>query len=46
MLVFIGWVISYANGWEDYPIFGKGWRFPGFGPLLTLWSFDRALELS
>jgi len=27
------------------PILGKGWRFPGIGPLRTPWSFDSALEL-
>ena len=27
-------------------IFGKGWRFPGFGPLPTPWSFISALEMS
>ena len=32
-LVFIGWVISYANEWEDYSIyFGERWRFSGVGP--------------
>ena len=25
---------------------GKGWRFPGFGPPPTPWSFNSALELS
>ena len=29
-LVFIGWVISYANEWEDYSnYFWEGWRFGG-----------------
>ena len=33
--------------WRIIPtIFGKGWRFPGFGPGLTPWSFNIALELS
>ena len=27
-------------------ILGKGWRFPGFRPLPTPWSFNSALELS
>ena len=27
-------------------ILGKGWRFPGFGPPPTPWSFDSALELA
>ena len=27
-------------------IFGKGQRFPGYGPLPTPWSFNSALELS
>ena len=27
-------------------ILGKGWGFPGIGPLPTAWSFDSALELS
>ena len=35
-LVFMGWVISYANKWEDYSNYlGKGWGFPGIRPLLT-----------
>ena len=41
-LVFIGWVISYANKWEITPtILGKGWRFPGIpllGLLTVLWN--------
>ena len=45
-LVFIGWVISYANEWEDYfHYFGEG-RFPGFGLLTTPWPFDSALEFA
>ena len=38
-LVFIGWVISYANEWEDYSnYFGKGGDFQDLGhrPLLGL----------
>ena len=33
-LVFMGWVISQTNEWEDYSKYfgGKGWRFPGIGP--------------
>ena len=27
-------------------ILGRGWRFPGFGPPPTPWSFDSALELA
>ena len=27
-------------------ILGKGWRFPGFGPLRTPWSFNSALEVT
>ena len=42
----MGWIISYANEWEDYFIyFGKGRRFPGIGSLPTPWSFNSALEL-
>ena len=42
-LVSIGWVISYAKEWEDYSnYFGGKWRFPGFGPPPTPWSFDSA----
>ena len=38
-LVFMGQVISYTNEWEDYSKhFEEGWRFPGIGPLPTLWS--------
>ena len=38
-LVFTGWVIPYANEWEDCSnYFEEGWRFPGIGPLPTLWS--------
>ena len=46
-LVFINWIISYANDQEDYSnYFGKGRRFLGYGPLPTPWSFNGALELS
>ena len=39
-LVFMGWVISWANEWEDFPtILGKGRGFPGIGLLPTLWPF-------
>ena len=45
-LGFMGWIISYANEWEDYFIyFGKGRRLPGIGSLPTPWSFNSALEL-
>ena len=27
-------------------VFGKGWRFPGFGPPPTPWSFNSAVKLS
>ena len=27
------------------PILGKGWRFPGIGPLRIPWSLDSASEL-
>ena len=38
-LVFMGWVISYSNEWEDSSNhFEEGWRFPGIGPQPTLWS--------
>ena len=46
-LVFIGWVISYANEWGDYSNhFCEGQRYPGSGPLSTPWSLNCALELS
>ena len=39
-LVFMGWVISYANKWEYYSnYFGRWWRFPGIRPLTTFWTF-------
>ena len=30
-LVFMGWVISYANGWEEDSVLEKGQGFPGTG---------------
>ena len=42
-----GWVISYANEWEEYSsYFWKGQGFPGIGPPPTFWSLWSALELS
>ena len=39
------WLKWLSNSRRIIPtIFGKGWRFPGIGPLP--WSFDSALELS
>ena len=37
--------ILYQLSYQGSPV-GKGWRFPGFGPRPTPWSFDSALELS
>lgn len=43
-LVFIGWVVSYANEWEGYSnYFGwRGQRFPGIGPLLTSYVWPQS----
>ena len=44
-LVFIGWVISYADEWEDYSnYFWEGVEISRISP--TSWSFNSALELS
>ena len=41
------WVIYMLMSGRIIPtILGKGWRFPGFGPPPTPWSFDSALKLS
>ena len=44
-LVFIGWVVSYANEWEDYSIYsGEGdgnFQELGHGPLLGLLTVPR-----
>ena len=34
-----GWVFLQADEWENYSIWGKGWGFPGIGPLSTFWLF-------
>ena len=35
-LVFMGWVTSQANDWEDYSNYwGEGQGFPGIGPPRT-----------
>ena len=41
----MGWVISQANGGRIIPtILGKGWGFPGIGPLPSFWPFMVSLR--
>ena len=46
MVSFIGWVISYANEWEDYSnYFGGGAEISRIRPPPTPWSFNRPWNL-
>ena len=45
LLVFMGWVISYAKEWEEYSnYFGEGVGTSEIRPLPTFWPFMVSLR--